>query len=108
MTREIRLSKMDWWQDVERQGLPSELVSLLWSLISATLTACIQPTATSNLIALAKEHLVGGILIGDEFYDVMVYVPDNPNSTTMRAFFVLVPKYSSHKLTYLNEMPESR
>lgn len=84
--------------------LPNELVSLLASLINATLHNLIPPDATSRLIKLAKQHLNDGIWLGDQYYQVMVYTPDDKEHG--RRLFTMVKAYPGGKLAFLRETEE--
>lgn len=103
MQEEIRLSRNNWWKELEQKDLPQDIVMLLRELIGSHMKSAILPEAKPRLIALAKDCLSKGIWIGDsEFFDVMVYMPED--KVKYRSFFVLVPKWSGGELKRLAEL----
>lgn len=96
----IVLSKNNWRYDLGETGLPNELVCFLRDTILNHLHHTIQPTVTQNIIGLAKEHLSGGIRIGDDSYDIMLH---DSVKEGYRKFFVLVAKWPGCKLKYLSD-----
>lgn len=102
----IKLSKDNWWEELgtlqTAEKIPAELTGMLRSLISAMQTSSIPPRATESLIGLAKKHLSDGIGIGEKYHDVMVYIPNNPD--THCPFFMLIPKYPHGILVRISEI----
>jgi hypothetical protein len=85
----LRLTKQNWWHDLSEAttGLPLPLVDMLRALVGANRTETIPPVATDRLQRLAKEHLIAGLWIGDDFFNVMVEIP--PNLETHNCVFRL-------------------
>lgn len=52
---EIRLSKKDWWKELEQKGLPRELVMLLRGLIGSHLKHAILPEAKLQIIHPSRQ-----------------------------------------------------
>ena len=102
----LNLSLSNWWHELEELEntieFPRELTLLMRGVITATLNSVIPPTASASLIASAKEHLADGILLGDDTYDVMVCVPNDPEKD--HALFTIVKTYSRGQLKRLSEL----
>lgn len=100
----VHLDEKGWWSQLNvlsKECLSAELAQMLMSLISATQNSQMGPEATKRLIGLAKEHIAGGIWIGEKFYDVQVCVPDDPSK---RSFFVLSRRWPDATVRRLDEI----
>jgi hypothetical protein len=102
MPETIILSKTNWWNDIEKTDLPDDLVWILRAAIMCLLHHQRPARATPHIIALAKKHLSGGISLGTDEYDLMLYDPDSIKADS-RKFFVLVRKWPGCKLKYLSD-----
>lgn len=100
----IRLSKRNWWKELEdMEDLPRGIVILLRGIISSYQNHTIPPSAKIQEIRLAKAYLYEGIEIDNEFFEIMVYSPNNLE--THHQFFCLVRKLDMNgQFMKLNEM----
>jgi hypothetical protein len=75
----IKLSKNKWWEELsEIIDFPIEVIMLLRSLIGSYGKKVIPPNASDPYLKkLAIEYLSEGFKWGDEYFDVLVYEPDN-------------------------------
>ncbi len=105
----IILSAENYCRELEElaatSGFPWELATMLKGLVTATINDVCPPEAKPNLIALAKEHLKGGITIGKDTvcsqFSVVVFVAKDQD--VGRTFFSLVPRYNNCILRRLDE-----
>ncbi len=109
-TSPIKLTSSNYWKEIGQLVndaiLPMELGGLLRKLISLRNKKVIPPLAETRTIKLARDFMTGGIDLddGQYFYDVVVYLPSDPNDKTKRRFFVLIPKWPYGKLTHLEDI----
>ncbi|OGN04676.1 MAG: hypothetical protein A3B99_03880 [Candidatus Yanofskybacteria bacterium RIFCSPHIGHO2_02_FULL_44_12b] len=109
----------NFWKEVEeaghRVGMPPELISCLRVLIGSHIHSQMGPRASPHLIRLAKEYVLGGVVISDfvreeeRVLEVMVFIPKfNPDPEKVgHPFFKLVPTYSNGVLRRLQDiLPE--
>ncbi len=95
-TPEIKLTKENWWTELDSFGLPCELVGDLRSLVSSYLNNTIQPSAGLYEIRLAMEKTFGELWIDDEYFQLMVWTPFNEK--THRTFWYLLKTYPQGEL----------
>ncbi len=111
-TASLKLTTWAYWEELdelmEDDRIQVELGMCLRALISSHINKTIPPEASSTLVQIAKNHLAGGIILsdsaGEQFYDLMVFVPDAGGEATRRSFFRLIPKYPGGRFKYLNDI----
>ncbi|MFA6270054.1 MAG: hypothetical protein WC657_02485 [Candidatus Paceibacterota bacterium] len=112
MTPSIYLTVANNWQELEEMAtngkLPIPLADCLKALVVSERLSVISPEAKPELIRLAKAHLANGIVLSDsatdQFFDIVVFVPDPGQEKNCRSFFKLIPKYPGGKFKYLENL----
>jgi hypothetical protein len=73
----LKLSKDRWWVELDRSGMPRPLVDALKSAINAAKHSMNSSLATDHQIALAQAYVANGLMIEEEFYALLLTVPDD-------------------------------
>ena len=117
-TAAIKLTVADYRGELhamsDKGDLPVELAVCLirlmdWRLYSSGYNPASgnYPEADPALVLLAKEYLMGGIVLKDADnmeYDVAVYVPRLDRSKGQRKFFKLIPKHPEGDFKLLKDL----
>lgn len=106
----LQLGEEYWHMEIEeyvRSGrIPQQLLSPLRGLVNAVLGGTtmrvIRPTTSDEVLALYREFLASGIVIGNQLYRLAVFVPDEPS--VYRQFVDLVPWYPGGRMVPIESL----
>ena len=89
----IRISKDSWWTELaELEGFPVEIMLLLRGLISSYGRDVYPPSAHDPYLRkLAVKHLAEGFKWGDEYFEVLVYTPED--TVNFSSIFHMIRKW---------------